>query len=146
VQFPITLGLQRSRILDFTCLAIATAALGVVLAWPLDPRLRFAGALVIVVVAGLTLRALTPAIAALRIERDGSIRIHHRAEAYAEPSDLLPGSTAHPCLTVLRLRAVDGRRYNAVIAVDSLPRDDFRRLRLFLRNRDRRVSGSGDGR
>jgi toxin CptA len=146
VQFPITLGLHRSRILDFTSLAIAGAALAVLLASPLDSWLHFAGAVAIVAIAGLTLRALTPAIAALRIERDGSIRIHRHADASGVLSELLPGSTAHPWLTVLRLKAADGSRYNMVIAVDSLPGDDFRRLRLFLRYRNKGFSGSGDGR
>jgi len=49
------------------------------------------------------------------------------------PAQLLPGAAVHPWLTVLRLRNAAGRVCVLCLTVDSLKKEDFRRLRVFLR-------------
>jgi toxin CptA len=47
--------------------------------------------------------------------------------------DLMPSATVHPWLTVFALQAEGGQVERLIVAFDSLPAEDFRRLRVFLR-------------
>ena len=57
---------------------------------------------------------------------------------------LLPGTTVHPWLTALRLRDDDGRVHRLVVLPDAMDRQDFRRLRVFLRWQAARVKPGND--
>lgn len=46
---------------------------------------------------------------------------------------LLPGASVHPWLVIVRLEIESGQQSTLIAAVDSLKRNDFRRLRTFLR-------------
>lgn len=71
-----------------------------------------------------------PPVRMLRCGRDGAL--HVRDGDDWQPLTLLPSTTVLPALTVLHVR--DGRRRRAiVILADSLPPEDFRQLRVWLR-------------
>lgn len=48
-------------------------------------------------------------------------------------AELMPGAIVHPWLTVVRLKTDGGRMCTLIATVDNLEREDFRRLRVFLR-------------
>ena len=133
MQFPITIGLHRSRIVDGVVVLLAVLASGVFVGYPGDAWLRWG---LLLSVWGLALLAgyrLTPELGALRLEQRGEISIARVGATAFLSATIEPGATVHPWLTVLRLRSEDGRRYHLILAVDSANRDDFRRLRTFLR-------------
>jgi toxin CptA len=133
VQFPIIIGLRRSRFLDSVLLLVvvlATAAtLGFQCPWPVRTGLLFA----ITVLAMQAWRALSPSIKTIRLEHNGEIFVEHAGEAGFVRASPKPGATVHPWVSVVGLRTVDGRSATLIAAVDSQSRADFRRLRLFLR-------------
>jgi len=132
VQFPITVGLHRSRFLAAGIVIgylLATIAV-VVTAW--DPAAG-AGLLGLVGVgAALSWRHHDAKVAALRLFGDG--RIEYRLSDGREfvTAQLLPPATVHPWLTVFRLKR-DTATFNVVVAPDSVATEDFRRLRVWLR-------------
>ena len=132
MQFPIIIGLRRSRFVDGALLAAtATGLVAIALTpWALTVLAMLGSAIVLVAV--VTVKALTPQIRALRIDNDGRIscQIADRSELILVR--LLPGATVHPWLTVLRL-ADEQRTYRVVIAPDSIALEEFRRLRVWLR-------------
>lgn len=68
----------------------------------------------------------------LRGKPDGILEIQREGDW--EPIELLPDSLVLPALTVLRYRVpIERRVRTVVILADSLPGEDFRRLRVWVR-------------
>jgi hypothetical protein len=69
----------------------------------------------------------------LELREDGAAVIHTR-QGRSSVAQVLGSSFVSPILAILDLRVTDGRLRRAVpVAFDSLQRDDFRRLRVWLR-------------
>jgi toxin CptA len=143
VQFPIIIGLRRSRFLDGALMATTCIGLVAIALVPWLPPISFILGIATVFVAILVARALTPRIRALRIDHDGAIGCRSIGKSEFSPARLLPGATAHPWLTVLRL-AHEQVVYRLVIAQDSATPEELRRLRVWLRWRAEVSGGAGD--
>lgn len=133
MQFPIIIGLHRSRFLDIGLGFIALLASGVTFAFPQTTTIQLLIITAIWTSAGIAWRQLSPKCSAIRLERNGQISVVHHGENEFSPAELLPSATVHPWLTVFRLKAESGDAFSLVATVDSLKRQDFRRLRVFLR-------------
>lgn len=133
MQFPITIGLRRSRFLDLLVVLSALLASGAILLWPLAIAIQLPVLLATWSLAALAWRRLTPQFSALRLERCGRISVVSDTGAQFAPARLLPGASVHPWLTIIRLEMESGQQSALIAAVDSLKEDDFRRLRVFLR-------------
>ena len=133
MQFPITIGLHRSRFLD-GAIAIALTVISLV-AW------AFPGALAIrlamlgfgISAAFFVWQQLKPRINALRLERNGDLSVQQISGDDFLPAEIQPSASVHPWLTVLRLKMIDQTIFPLTLTVDSLNAPDFRRLRVFLR-------------
>ena len=133
MQFPITIGLRRSRFIDLLIVLMAAISLLVIASFPVDPGIC-AGLMLMATVIGVwSWRQNQPAVWALRLEKDGRIALAGRGQHVFVPAECLPGATVHPWLAVLRLKTRDGAKFLLFLAPDSLGKDDFRRLRVFLR-------------
>ncbi|MBS1157917.1 MAG: hypothetical protein H6R15_336 [Proteobacteria bacterium] len=133
MQLPITIGLRRSFLLDIlvgvgTLLASAGA-----LFFPQAVHWRVGLLIFVWLLAALAWRELRPAFSAIRLERDGRLFVRRPGDQEFSATNLLPGATVHPWLTVVRLKTEEGACAPLILAVDSLEPDDFRRLRMFLR-------------
>jgi len=133
VQFPIVIGLHRSRFLGAALVAVAALAGAVTLASPWLPPVRGASFAAIVIVAGLAWQRLAPRLSAIRLEQTGQIFLAATGNSEFVEAELLAGATVHPWLTVIRLKTADQGKYMLIVAVDSMKPEDFRRLRVFLR-------------
>jgi toxin CptA len=143
VQFPIVIGLRRSRFLDAALMATTCVGLVAIARVPWPPLISFSLGIATVLVALFVARALTPRIRALRIDHDGAIGCQLIGNPGFSPARLLSGATAHPWLTVLRLAHEHGA-YRLVIAPDSAAPEELRRLRVWLRWRAEVSGGAGD--
>ena len=133
MQFPMTIGLHRSRFLDLALLIVLLLTISLLMAWPVAMVIRV-GCLVLAVLAGwLAHRQLSPRLVAIRLERDGEIRIALSDQDEFRSVRALPGATVHPWLTVLGLQDEQGVRHTLLATGDMMQPDDFRRLRVFLR-------------
>ena len=141
MPFPIIIGLHRSRILDasvFLCAALGCATLFFL------PQDKFSFQAVLSVIwlwAILTWYRLSPEITTLRLDRNGSVQVRYSGADEFVSVDLLPGATVHPWLSVFRMRTHENRKLMLLAAYDSLSKEDFRRLRVFLR----RLADFSDG-
>jgi toxin CptA len=142
VQFPIIIGLRRSRFLDGTLMATTCIGLTAIALVPWPPLISFSLGIATVLVALFVALALTPRIRALRTDHDGAIGCQLIGQSEFSPARLLPGATAHPWLTVLRLADGHGT-YRLVIAPDSATPEELRRLRVWLRWRAEVSGGAG---
>ena len=133
MQFPVTIGLHRSRFLDVALCFLALMATAAALAYPRPIVVQAGLALVAWIFCGLAWWRLTPALTAVRLEHTGRILIRDNGANEFVATKLLPGATVHPWLSVFRLKTDSERCYTLIVAVDSLNREDFRRLRVFLR-------------
>ena len=132
MQLPTTIGLRRSRLVDgillvstvVGLLALAFATWSLVISCLL--------AVVTLLAAVSAAHALTPRIRVLRIAEDGRVSCLAAGESEFSPVRVLPGATAHPWLTVMRLAHAEGK-WLIVVAPDSAAPDEFRRLRVWLR-------------
>jgi toxin CptA len=88
---------------------------------------------VILILATVAWRALTPAIKAIRLERNGDIFMLRAGEHDFVQAFPGPGATVHPWLTVIRLNVAEGKSATLIAAADSQSPSDFRRLRMFMR-------------
>ncbi len=134
MQFPIIVGLHRSRFLERLLLASAGLASLLVIAWPRSTLIQASILAGVWGVAAIAWWRLRQNPCRLRLERDGGLALAPAGEG----SDfgvvrLLPGATVHPWLTVFRVELTDRRRRAVLATVDNLPAADFRRLRVFLR-------------
>jgi len=133
VQFPITIGLHRSRFLNAALFLVAFSATAAVLAFRQLPLVQLGLAAAIWILYGLARWQVLPKLSAIRLERAGQVSIRGIRQKDFLAARLLPGATVHPWLTVLRLKADNGPCHTLIVTVDSLSRQDFRRLRVFLR-------------
>jgi toxin CptA len=144
VQFPITIGLHRSRFQRLVLFLFAVVTTAVITAYP-----RSTGIFTLFLVAcwGLVFLAnhrLTPRFKSIRLERDGRIAALRFNQLDPEPMRLLPGATIHPWLVAFRLASQDGKKYSILLTADTLQADEFRRLRVFLRWRAKISGSDGD--
>ena len=133
MQFPITIGLHRSRFLGRLLLLSAIALTALICGYP-----RSTGILPLILIAawGLAIAAfyrLTPPFSALRLASDGQITVVGSNRSDEELVRLLPNASVHPWLVAFRLICQDGRKHAVVVTADMISADDFRRLRVFLR-------------
>jgi len=133
VQFPITIGLHRSRILDALLLMVVVLDIAAILGFDCTAAVRAGLFFAIVVLATLAWRGLTPAIGTIRLERNGDISITRTGDKDFVPAVPEPGATIHPWLTVIRLSTADGCTATLIATLDSQSKADFRRLRMFMR-------------
>lgn len=133
MQFPILIGLCRSRLLDRLLLGLFVLSSLSIFAYPVEIYGRLL--LFVLLAAGAihAWRALQPSVLKIRLERDGSLRVLCRASDDWLRASCAPEMMVHPWLTVLRLQTEDGRRFSLPLTVDSANSEDFRRLRVFLR-------------
>ena len=92
----------------------------------------------------LAIHGLRPVRYAIRLERSGSVSLQNGPDTVWEEAKFGATLFVHPWLTVFRLQTTAGAASTIVITVDSLPAEDFRRLRVFLRWR-LSVSAQDDG-
>jgi len=133
VQFPITIGLHRSRILNAALLLLTVLATWVWLLWPQTFMLRLIGAVLIVATSWFIRRQLEPTLGCIRLDRAGNIFASTGLDGEFKALYAQSGAMVHPWLTVVRFRDDLSQRYTLVATIDSMNPNEFRRLRLFLR-------------
>ena len=133
MQFPINIGLRRSRLLSAVLVTIALLAGAVSIVLPWSTPVRGLNFLLVLVVAYVTWQRLEPRLSAIRLERSGEISVAVVGTPGFVEAELLAGATVHPWLTVVRFNVWDGRRCLLIATVDTMKPEDFRRLRVFLR-------------
>jgi len=133
VQFPITIGLHRSRILDAGLLGVVVLATGLLLVWPQVLAISLPGVAIAWLAGAVVWRQLAPKLVAIRLERSGSVQGNISGRQDFEHMEALAGAIVHPWLTVVRLRNEQGKLHLLVVTADTMSPSDFRRLRVFLR-------------
>ena len=132
MQFPITIGLRRSRFLSLGLILAHLLAGGVALVTPWAIPAKALLLACLVGSGGFTWLRLTPRVERLRLLADGGMECWRVGEADSWPVALVGPATVHPRLTVFRL-AGEGGCFSVVVAPDSMDAEDFRRLRVWLR-------------
>jgi len=132
VQFPITIGLHRSRFLVGAFVLLVLLTIPVLVFLQRSTAIFAAIPLLLAVLFAWLWRYRQPCCPVIRLEANGAISLLSGDGEFAA-AQLLPGATVHPWLTVLRLRSAAGCVCILCLTVDSLKREDFRRLRVFLR-------------
>ena len=133
MQFPIIIGLHRSRILDGALLLLVGLVSAALLAWPAAIEIRLANLSLAMGLGGLAFWKLKPAFNRVRLDRSGLIAMCLPGQSEFVALRLLPGATVHPWITVLRLRDERDKSHLLVVTRDMTNKSDFRRLRVFLR-------------
>lgn len=133
MQLPIVLGLHRSRLQPRVFGLLLACGLLLILIYPVPVPFRLLAATLLGVWGGWVFRRLRPEITALELAADGGVKIRLAGQTAFSAVLCVPGAVVHPWLTVLRLEAPDGWRHSLVVTPDCLAREDFRRLRVFLR-------------
>ena len=132
MQFPIIIGLRRSRLVDGALFAVTALGLTGFALTPWAPFQFLLVGVATLLAALVAVFSATPRIRILRIDKDGRISCQMTGRAEFIEMHLLAGATVHPWLTVLRL--VDEQHaYRVIIVPDSVAPEDFRRLRVWLR-------------
>lgn len=134
MQFPIVFGLRRSCILVSGMLIFSLMTLAVVILYfPVAALFK----LFLVGLTGLLVffswKKLTPGVLEVRLERGGRIAIRCDGQQEFSLASIQPGATVHPWLSVFRVKSDSGQIYTVIATVDNVKRQDFRRLRVFLR-------------
>lgn len=79
------------------------------------------------------LRSAPGALTALELRQDGSAAVQDQQGRWSD-ARVLGSSFVSPVLTILNVKVAGARlRRSVVVAPDTLPADDFRRLRVWLR-------------
>ena len=141
MQFPIVIGLHRSRILDGALLLLVGLVSAALLAWPAAIEIRLVNLSLAMGLGGLALWKLKPAFNRVRLDRSGLIAMCLPGQSEFVALRLLPDATVHPWITVLRLREDQGKSHLLVDTRDTMSPADFRRLRVFLRWRAKFSAG-----
>lgn len=128
---PLVIRLRPSRIGRAVLLAVTSTALASIMLADLPALAVMASAVYTFVLTFHAWRTRIPR--ELRLFPDGSLEIRHPAQAW-QTAQVLTRSMVNPWLTVLAYR-LEGERHGRSITLlpDSLSRDDFRRLRVWLR-------------
>ena len=126
MRFPVCVEIKPSRRLRAALLLLHLLAIGAIaalaLAWPFSVL-----AIPLLLVTGYRALALAPT-RRFCLEADGGLACDEL------PAEILPGTTVFVWLVVMRYRTEGEHRVrNCVVLADSLPADDFRRLRIWLR-------------
>lgn len=134
MQFPVFIRLRRSFLLQLACLLVALLAASLVLVGPYSMLWQCAGLISIACLWWPAQRRCLVNVPELILLPSG--RLHLRS-ATGEVQDALwqvrAGACIHPWLTVFCLENEQNSPLTVVVMVDSLNRQDFRRLRVFLR-------------
>ena len=133
MQFPITIGLHRSRFLDGGIGIALILVSSAVWAFPGQLAIRLTLQILGVLLAIFAWRQLKPKLRAIRLEPSGELSLKTVSAEEFLPAEILHGASVHPWLTVLRLRMGDQTVIPLIVAVDSINGTNFRRLRVFLR-------------
>lgn len=133
MQFPITIGLHRSRFLDTILVLAALSATAAILGFPCSPSIRAGLFVAVLVLAIQAWYSLTPTIKAIRLERTGEIFIARVGEGVFVQATPKPGATIHPWLSIIRLMTEDGRTATLIATVNRKNGENLRRLRMFIR-------------
>lgn len=133
MQFPIIIGLHRSRFLDAMLLAVVMLACAAILFFDGAPSVRAGLVFLVVLLAIQAWRALTPLIRSIRLERNGEFFVAKTGETDFVQATLKPGVTIHPWLTVIRLVTADDCPATIIATVDRKNSENLRRLRMFMR-------------
>lgn len=133
MQFPIIIGLHRSRFLDAGFGLVLAFAILLISIWPQASPVRLLALPAIALAGWLSWRQLAPALAAIRLESDGRVSVMAHGDAEFVAATLLPGAIVHPWLCVVRLKLPDGRVMNLNATVGTINCQNFKRLRVFLR-------------
>jgi toxin CptA len=143
VQFPILIGLRRSRILVAGLAFVVLTVLGIGLYFLTHLGLQVILCLLTAYLAFITWQKLTPKISEIRLERGGSVSIRHDNQQEFFPASIQPNATVHPWLTVFRVTSDSNQAFTLIATVDTLNRQNFRRLRVFLRWQADLTNGAG---
>jgi toxin CptA len=143
VQFPITIGLRRSRFQVFFLGVLTLVAVLVCLLAPWSMLVQGALIVSLLLLALGAARRLDNPLLGLLLTKEGrlSVRFRGKDESYF-PVTVLPGTTVHLWLTVLRMQ-YEAHPLTLLITPDCLAADDFRRLRVWLKWRA--IFGETDG-
>ncbi|MFZ2972264.1 MAG: hypothetical protein WA049_06465 [Ferribacterium limneticum] len=133
MQFPITIGLHRSRILDAMLLIITMLTNATILGFQCSDSMRAGLLIAVLVLAIQAWYALKPSIKAIRLERNGDIFIERVGEGDFVQAIPKPGATIHPWLSIIRLTTEDGRTSTLIATVNRKNSGNLRRLRMFIR-------------
>ena len=133
MQFPITIGLHRSRFLDAGVLLVASLASAAIFSFPRSTAIQWLIFGFVCLLAGLAWWRLSPSLSAIRLEGNGELWVALAGQNEFSLARILPVVTVHPWLTVVGLSAGNGVTHALIVTVDSLASPDFRRLRVFLR-------------
>ncbi len=128
---PLPLRCQPSRSLLGILLGLHLLAAAALFLAGLPDWARWAGVLTLAVGAAFQLRRQETT--ELRLEPDGSLLLRSGEDEW-RPAAVLAQTSVSPWLSVLRYRLEgEGRARSLAVLPDSLPADDFRRLRVWLR-------------
>ena len=133
MQFPIIIGLRRSRFLDAMLLIVVILVNAAILSFQCSPSILLGLLFANLALAGLAWLSLRPTIKTIRLERNGDIFIMRVGDNDFLRATPRAGATIHPWLSIIRLTTEDGRTATLIATVDSQNRADFRRLRMFMR-------------
>ncbi len=133
MQFPITIGLHRSRLLDTLIAVMALVASASSIAFPISTGYQAALLSVVWLIAALAWHHASSDIRQIRLERNGKLSVkRHLADEFLRVS-LQSGGTVHPWLIVLHFSDESGNTDKLIATVDSINPQNFRILRVFLR-------------
>ena len=133
MQFPIIIGLHRSRLLDAMLLITVILASAAILYLQRSLPVRASLLCVVLLLAIQAWYALTPAITQIRLERSGEIFIARVGESDFVQAMPKPGAINHPWLIVIRLLTADARTATLIATVNRKNSENLRRLRMFMR-------------
>lgn len=127
---PLTITVAPSRYLPWGLMVLHGLALAAAWLAQLPMPVKIALSLLLLASAGMNfLRRAAPV--RLRCDKDGQLSLH--AHGAWHPLTLAAPPVLLPVLTILRLRRADQKTRSLLILPDSLPEEDFRRLRVWLR-------------
>lgn len=131
MRFPIQIDLRRSRLLFGLTSVLHTLAAGCLLSLPWPSTARY---LLLAVVAWSAWQTQRPSrVVGLRLAANGDLACL-MATGEQIPASVQPDTAVFSQLVVLRLRARDsGQLENLALFPDSMPVEQFRLLRLWLR-------------
>ena len=138
------IGLHRSRILAGLVAISAIVAAAALSMLPRSTQNLPVFWLLWLFACLLAIHGLRPVRYVIRLERSGSVSLQNGPDTVWEEAKFGATLFVHPWLTVFRLQTTAGAASTIVVTVDSLPAEDFRRLRVFLRWR-LSVSAPDDG-
>ena len=133
MQFPITVGLHRSRFLLAALSVVHGLAIVAILATPWPMEWQFGLVVACLAAGALALQGTKVPLSALLLASDGRLSASCGGPQEFQPCSLLPGAYIHPLLTVFRIRIETGALRTILVLPDSMAAEDARRLRLFLR-------------